>query len=252
MGGIPPTPLRDPHQRVWPGGRGTEGRGDIIRAAPPSAATSPQAPKASMTSPASSPLPSPPGPQQLDASPHLPSFGSCRTSARCSGRGGRSLWGGVGRRCGPDSLTCCLRVRLRVSGAVPPARLAGAARSPPGGARGAGPAPLRAPPASLPGPAHPRLRQTPAPPQTRPQGPPIPAQGREQHLNPSDAGFPPAPYRHSHLLRSAARLKGFPEPPVARLSRPLGSAPSLSNKSSATAPSWNHAFLAAGGDWGAG
>lgn len=120
-----------------------------------------------MTSSASSPLPSPLGPQQRDASPTQSGSGlTCRAVQQAR----RQVGAGRDATMGLPHLLAASGSGAGSPTRAPPARLAGAARSTPGGARGAGPAPLRAPPAPLPSPAHQRLRQTRARPPATPPG----------------------------------------------------------------------------------
>lgn len=142
-----------PHQRAWPpgGGRGAERRGDIIRAAPPPAATPLPSPgEASMTSSASSPNSRYPS----SGTRPLPSFPPAKSGTRCSGHGDlrENLEGRPGR---PVSLTHCLRVRRRGSdtGDSCPALWRSPKPAPLGARRG--PALLLAPPAPRPPPPRP-------------------------------------------------------------------------------------------------
>lgn len=146
-----------PHQRAWPpkGGRGAERRGDIIRAAPPPAATPLPSPgEASMTSSASSPTPG------TLAAGRAPSPASLRLEAVRDAAG--MVTRGRTWRATPAGLYHLLTDSESGAEAQTPATaapLSGAARSPPRWARGAArlcswPLPPRARP------AHQRLRQT--------------------------------------------------------------------------------------------
>lgn len=125
----------------------------------------------------------------------------------------------------------------------PPARLAGAALSPPGGARGAGPAPLRAPPAPRPGPAHLQLRQTRARPLATPPGAANPRAGAGHRVL---TLWLPGPCPRLGAAFTHSSLPGAPLLVACSFPRPLGSVPSLSNKSNGATPSLNPTFLATG------
>lgn len=233
-----------PINACGPGGRGAEGRGDIIRAAPPPAATSPRARRSihDIIGLISTPLP--PRDPSSGTRP-LPSSGSGPTSLAVQWAP-RQVGAERDAVVGLSHLLAASGSGAGSSAPTPPARLAGAARSPPGGARGAGPAPLRAPPAPRPGPAHPRLRQT----WTRP--PATPPEATNPGAGAERSALTPWSLRPSlrlrplclNLLQGAASLPQAPFLVAGYPPRPLGSAPSLSNKSSGTTPSLNPTSLA--------
>lgn len=140
-----------PTDACGPGGRGAEGRGDIIRAAPPPASTSSQARRSihDIIGLISTPLF--PGPQQRDAPPPQLQVRPNEPRGAAGTATGRSREGRCG---GPASLTRCLGVRRGVFGAdaTGPARWRSPKPARRGARRGPGsaPRPSRSPPGPRP------------------------------------------------------------------------------------------------------
>lgn len=233
MGEIPPAPPRVLTIECGPGGRGAEGRGDIIRAAPPPAATSPKARRSihdiiglisthlTPVTPAAgrtpSPAPSPTG-----------------QASRCRGHGNSSEPGGAPRwACRTYSLPQGPAQGLP-RGRHRPGSLAQPEARPAGRAVRARLAP--SPSRSRPGPAHPRLRQT------RPRPPATPTRPANPQAGAGRSTLTPSllhPGRARDLLISPTPGRGESVPtPSARhvTPRPLGSAPSLSSPVNSLGP----------------
>lgn len=212
-GGNPARTSGLPTNACGPGGRGAEGRGDIIRAAPPPAATSPRAGRSIHDIIGFISAPLPPRTPAVGRAPS-PARGSARPVARCCGHGGGSQPGGAPRwACLTYSLPRGPAQDLR-RGATGPARW----RSPKPARRGArrGPGSAPRPSRCPPGPRPPAAAANAGPPQPRPQGRQSPDWGGARCLNPSVAVLTSSRGTPASPLPGCSGTPIFPSPSVRR------------------------------------